>query len=258
MILDESYKRILHRLDYYNYQHGLIVRHLNQGTGWDSHLEKCRSFILKAIEKYHPDTVTILGSGWLLEVPLKEITEIAGRVNLVDIVHPAEVIQQTKGMPSVNLFTDDVTGGLIDKIWKKTSAVPFLRKLKSLENFEIPEYTPDYEPGLIISLNLLSQLDVLPVRYLQRKSAIKDTGLMTLRGEIQMKHLDFLKKHKSVLITDISEIFSDNHGIKEEEKTVVIDLPVGNYSEEWIWDFDVAGYDFNLKRSVLKMVGIIL
>jgi hypothetical protein len=257
MPFDESYKRILHKLDYYNYQHGLIVRHLNQGTGWDNHLDRCRKFILKAIEKYHPDTITVLGSGWLLEVPLAEMTEMAGTINLVDIIHPPEVIQQTKNLASVNLLTDDLTGGLIDKIWKKTSEMPFLRQLKSLEGIEIPEYTPEYDPGLIVSLNLLSQLDVLPVRYLQRKSGIADNELLTLRRDIQRKHIDFLKKHKSVLITDISEIFSDSHGKKEEQKTVVIDLPVGDYSEQWIWDFDLAGYDFNRKSSVLKVVGII-
>jgi hypothetical protein len=135
--------------------------------------------------------------------------------------------------------------------------MPFLRKLKSLEGIEIPEYTPEYDPGLIISLNLLSQLDVLPVRYLQRKSGIADNELLTLRRDIQRKHIDFLKKYKSVLITDISEIFCDSHGKKEEQKTVVIDLPVGDYSEEWIWGFDLAGYDFNKKSSVLKVVGII-
>ena len=258
MPIDESYKRILHKLDYYNYQHGLIIRHLNQGAGWDSHLDKCRKFILKTIELNHPEIVTVLGSGWLLEVPLAEMSEMVRKINLVDIVHPPEVIKQTQTIPSVNLITDDVTGGLVGKIWKRTSEMPLLRKLNSLEGVEIPEYVPDFDPGLVISLNLLSQLDVLPVRYLQKKSSINDEVLMAFRRDIQNMHLGFLKKHKSVLITDVSEIFSDNHGKKEELKTVLIDLPSGACREEWIWDFDLLGYDFNRKSSVLKVFAILL
>ena len=67
-------------MGYYDYQSGLIYRHLNQESGWDSHLEKCRSYILRAIDKHKPGKVTVLGSGWLLELPIAEIVEKTGKI----------------------------------------------------------------------------------------------------------------------------------------------------------------------------------
>jgi hypothetical protein len=258
MSLDETQRRILHRLDYYNYQHGFIVRHLKQGTGWDAHLEKCRRFILKSLEIHKPAKVTVLGSGWLLELPLAEIIEKVENVYLVDVVHPPEVIQQVSKIPAVKLLTEDVSGGLIEEIWKKTSKLPFFRKLDSLKEITIPEYKPDFDPGMVISLNILSQLEVLPLRYLTKKSKADEVELKAFRKEIQYKHVNFLKRYKSVLITDLTEIFTDKSGNKSEKVSIITELPAGQYRDDWTWDFDLLGSDFHGKRSVMEVAAIII
>jgi len=74
-------------MGYYNYQNGLIIHHVNQEGGWESHQERCRSFILKALELYKPQKVTVLGSGWLLELPFAELIEQTEKVCLIDIIH---------------------------------------------------------------------------------------------------------------------------------------------------------------------------
>jgi hypothetical protein len=257
MAFDESYRRILNRLGYYDYQQGFIVRHLNQETGWNSHLEKCRNFILKAIEIHKPQIITVLGSGWLLELPLTEMLESVRKIYLVDIIHPPEVIRQAGKLPGVELKTIDLSGGLIEEIWRKTSALPFFRKLKSLDEIIIPEYKPDFDPGMIISLNILTQLEILPVKQLSKKSKANNEELLRFRTEIQDKHISFLKKHKSVLISDITEIFTDKSGNVSEKKSVITDLPDGIYKEEWTWDFDLLGSDYYGKRSVFKVAAII-
>src|SRR5450759_4375935 len=99
----ETYRRMLYKMGYYDYQQGLIYRHLNQKGGWDKHLEHCRSFIMKALEIYKPVKVTVLGSGWLLELPLKEMIDLTEEVVLVDIIHPPEVISQAGSMKKVTL-----------------------------------------------------------------------------------------------------------------------------------------------------------
>jgi hypothetical protein len=258
MAFGESYRRILNRLDYYNYQHGFIVRHLNQDAGWNSHLEKCRSFILKSIEIHKPEKVTVLGSGWLLELPLSEMLEKVTKVCLVDIIHPPEVIKQVSTLSGVELKTEDISGGLIDEVWRKTSSLPLFGKLKSLREITIPDYKPDYDPGMLISLNILSQLETLPVRYLKRKCRASEEDLDIFRKEIQKKHIDFLMKNKSVLITDITEIFTDLKGNISEKQSVITDLPGGIYKEEWTWDFDLKGSDYYGKRSVLKVSAIVI
>ena len=258
MAFDESYRRILNRLGYYDYQHGFIVRHLNQETGWNSHLEKCRNFIMKALEIYKPGKVTVLGSGWLLELPLTEMLEKVKKVCLVDIIQPPEVMRQVRNLSGVEIKTEDLSGGLIDELWRKTSRVPFFRKLKSLDDISIPEYKPDSDPGMVISLNILTQLEILPVKYLLKKSKVKNDEIDKFRKEIQNKHMSFLKKYNSVLITDVTEIFTDNSGNVSEKQSVIIDLPDSPCKEEWTWNFDLRGSDYNMKRSVFKVAAIVI
>jgi hypothetical protein len=258
MVPEESYRRILYKLGYYNYQHGFIVRHFNQDEGWNSHLEKCRSFILRAIEIHKPEKVTVLGSGWLLELPLTEMLEIVKEVCLIDIIHPPDVVRQVKGIKGVELISEDISGGLIDEIWRHTSRLPFFSKLKSLSGITIPEYKPARDPGMVISLNLLTQLEALPVEQLLKRSAADEEAISRFRKEIQEKHIGFLKRNKSVLITDVKEIFTGRSGIVTEKQTALANLPEGRYREEWTWDFDLKRSDYFEKRSVLKVNAIIL
>ena len=255
---NESYRRILHRMSYYDYQHRLIYRHLNQGDGWNNHLEKCRGFILKALEIHKPEKVTVLGSGWLLELPLAEMIESVKRVQLIDIIHPPEVINQVSSLHNVTIKEEDITGGLVEEVWKETKSIPFYRKLKNLENIVIPEYIPANDPGMVISLNILTQLEILPVKYLKKRSRADDYEFIRFRSEIQNKHISFLKKHKSVLISDIIETYTDNSGNITDNQSVIVDLPEGQYKEKWTWDFDLKGSDYYNKRSVFKVVGIII
>jgi len=258
MSFNESYRRVLSRLGYYDYQHGFIVRHLNQGTGWNNHLEKCRNFILKSLETIKPTTVTVLGSGWLLELPLAEMLEKVDKVYLIDIAHPPEVVKQVGYLPKVELISADISGGLIDEIWRNTSKLSLFGKLKTLEGITIPEYNPGFDPGLVISLNILTQLETLPVKYLAKKSKVSEEETEKFRIEIQEKHISFLKKNRSLLISDIAEVFTDRSGNITEKKSVITPFPEGSYREDWTWDFDLTRSDYYEKRSVLKVTAIII
>ncbi len=250
------YKRLLSKLGYYDYQSRLIYRHLNQEGGWESHNENCRRFILKALDHYKPERVTVLGSGWLLELPLAELSEKTEKVFLVDIVHPPDVVSQTSVLKNVVLVENDVTGGLIEEIYKELRNYSFLKRMKSLENIRIPEYEPDFDPGLVISLNIITQLESLPVDYLRSKARIPDEEYTRFRSEIQGSHLSFLKKHPSILISDTAEIFTDRKGQEESVPTLLIELPSGKLGEEWTWDFDLKGIDNYTRRSVMNVTAV--
>jgi len=259
MPYSESYRRILYRMGYYSYQEGLIYRHLRQKGGWDAHLSNCRSFILKAADLFNPRKITVLGSGWLLDFPIAEMLERNVEITLIDIVHPPEVKKQLEGIKRVRIVEADLTGGLIAEIWEKAGKLPLYRKLHSTGIINIPEYRlEDEDPGMVVSLNILSQLDVLPVKLLRKKSSVSEEELLTFRKEVQQKHLSFLLKHSSVLITDVKEIYSDRKGQLTEEQTVVITLPPAGIKEEWIWNFDSTFTDYYGKKSVLEVVAMIL
>lgn len=251
-----EYKRILNKMGYYNYQRGLIYHHLHEKGGWDEHLIHCRSFVLKAMDLYKPEKVTILGSGWLLDLPLAEMIEKTNKISLLDIVHPPEVIKQAGDLEKVELADVDITGGLIEEVWKNLARHSYFNKLNSLEGIKIPEYKPESDPGLIISLNILTQLETLPVEFLKKKSKVSENEFLRFRSEIQKKHVDFLKKYKSVLITDYAEIITDNKGKTDNVKTLLTDIPSGKYREEWTWNFDLKKADFYNRVSVMKVVAL--
>jgi len=245
-------------MGYYDYQSGLIYRHLNQESGWDSHLEKCRSYILKAIDKHKPEKLTVLGSGWLLELPVAEIVEKTGKLSLIDIIHPPDVIRQAGGIDNVELIESDLTGGLIEQVRKKISSYPFFRKADNLEGIIVPEYKPVSDPGMIISLNLITQLEVLPVRYLKKKARIADDEMLRFRKSIQEKHMDLLSKYSSVLITDYEEVITERSGEITRIPTLLADLPHLVEKEEWTWDFDLKGADYYNRKSVMHVIAVTL
>ena len=255
---DISYRRILHRMGYYNYQQALIYRHLNQEGGWNSHLQNCRKFILKSLDFYKPQKITVLGSGWLLDLPLKEMIDIADEINLVDIIHPPEVIRQVASLKNVKVREEDITGGLIAEVWQKARRKFFLKKLHTLGDIVITEYNPQDDPGMVISLNIFTQLESQPVEFLKKRTKIDNKGYLHFRKEIQKKHIDFLKKHKSVLITDLSEVITDNSGNVTEDISVITDLPEGKYKEEWTWHFDTKRSDYYNKRSFFKILALMI
>lgn len=251
-----EYRRILHRMGYYNYQNGLIYRHFNQDGGWDYHLSRCREYILKAVDHFKPENITVLGSGWLLDLPLAELTERCGKITIVDIIHPPDVLSQAGAFKNIEIREDDVTGGLIKEVWTKTKSYSFFRKMKNLSDIEIPVYRPGYGPGLVISLNILTQLENLPVEFMKKKSTISEDQFLSFRKEVQDKHLEFLKCYRSVLISDIEEIITTKDGKKNVIPTLRTEIPEGIRKEEWNWDFDLRGSDFYNSRSIMKVVAV--
>lgn len=251
-----EYRRILHRMGYYSYQSGLIYRHMNQEGGWDGHNRRCRDYILNAIDYLKPAKVTILGSGWLLDIPLVEISEQAKEVVLADIVHPPEVIRQVEAFSNVRLLETDITGGLISEVWNTMKQYGFLKRLKSLDSVKIPEFIPREDPGFVISLNLLTQLENLPVEFIRKNARMDEAGIDDFRKAIQKKHIEFLTGRKSVLISDVEEIYTENNGSVNVVPTLRTEIPAGTDHAEWTWDFDLKGSDYYNSRSVLRVAAV--
>jgi hypothetical protein len=248
---------ILNRMKYYEYQQGLIYRHMGQEGGWDSHLEKCRSFILSVIKVKKPGKITVLGSGWLLELPLAEIIDDGIKVNLVDIVHPPEVKNQTAKYKNVTLTDDDLSGGLASEVWRHIRAAPVLIKKRGFPEIDIPEYSFDgKDPGLVISLNLITQLEILPLKALEKRFKFEDKESFSFRRRVQEQHLNLLKNHSFILISDITEKSFFKNDREQTKETLLVQLPDATINDEWTWDFDMAGADYYMKKLLFTVRAI--
>jgi hypothetical protein len=250
------YRQLLTKMGYYNYQNGLIYRHLNQDGGWETHLQNCRRFILKTLDSCKPEKVTVFGSGWLLDLPIAELVERTKKICLVDIIHPPDVLKQVADFKNVELIEQDVTGGLIAEVWQKSSKYFFFNKMRSLKEIKIPEYKPSDDPGMVISLNILTQLEYLLILYLKKKAKIPENEFDLFRSEIQKKHIDFLMKHRCVLITDYADVITSRSGSITAVPTLLTELPGYQYKEEWMWNFDHTGADLYNTRSQFKVVAL--
>ena len=69
---------------------------------------------MRAVRIQKPERITVLGSGWLLDLPVAEISEMVSEIILVDIVHPPDVIKQAGMIRNIKIVEADVTGGLIE------------------------------------------------------------------------------------------------------------------------------------------------
>lgn len=251
MIEGKKYRRILKKMGYLADQQGIIDRYLREDGGWDSHLLRCREYILAKVELYSPETISILGSGWLLDVPLEEMAEKCRTINLIDIIHPSQIRERVKEMENVHLISDDITGGMIDRIWNLSK-----KELGSIDEVDACTYKPEYNLGMVVSLNVLTQTDTLIADYLMKKYSLSHNVLRSLRSLIQKAHLDFLSGVPGLLISDYEEKIIDKDKLLQINKLLFTDLPEWGERVEWEWDFDNVGEYYKRKRISFNVIAI--
>ncbi len=205
---------------------------------WEMHLEKSRGFILSGIERCkRRGRVIIAGAGLLLDVPLPELSGEFMEVVLVDIVFLPEVKKQVKAFKNVRLVQGDLTG--IAEILFRNAGQDFIQM--PLPVPAIPEI--DEKTDFVISLNVLSQLSIIPAVYaLKKKSEINEDYLGSWCRKIMENHYIALKMLSCnvCMISDYLFIKKDRTGNIIERGSTLSGflLPEPDYS--WIWE--IAGF----------------
>lgn len=234
--------RILRRMKYISDQQGIMERYIEEYDGWKFHLENTRSFILECVQKNSPVSVVIMGSGWLLDVPLNELIHICKHIYLADIWHPRQVRAMVEKYQNCSLIYTDLTGGIVSMVYKLVRSYRKTGKREPLSSFSFskPEF-PDKD-AYMISVNILNQLDIILMDYIKRFIKYPEEEIIEFRKRIQENHLGLLKPGHSCLIVDREEIISDSKNqIVERKKPVYAELPEGIRRKEWKWEFDQGG-----------------
>ncbi|MFC2081411.1 hypothetical protein ACFLR8_04295 [Bacteroidota bacterium] len=246
-------KKILRRMKYTSDQKGIMNRYLSEGDNWDQHLVRTRDFIVSCLEKSQAGSVAVLGSGWLLDVPLEFLCGHFKEVFLVDIVHPRQIVHKIKGIKNARLVSADVTGGAIEGAY---NLVRNYRKTGSGNILDIAcqASLTGIKADYVISLNILNQLDILLVDFITGFIEVPEEEKAIFRKRIQQQHVNLLKSRCSCLISDIEErILNRENKIISTKSLVYADLPEGDLLEEWIWTFDTRG-EYNPKHSTEMLV----
>ena len=111
--------QIIRRMGFIKDQQGIMNRFIRESSGWQTHLENSRNFISGSFHQTEAETVAVLGSGWLLDVPLEDLIRRFRHIYLVDIHHPVQIRKKTAAMNQVELVEEDLTGGAVVQIWER-------------------------------------------------------------------------------------------------------------------------------------------
>jgi hypothetical protein len=202
-------------------------------AAWRHHVECTRSLILEAVDRRtERGTVLIIGSGLLFDIPLAELSRRFRHVVLVDVFHRWIVRKEARRYPNVRLRQLDVTGVL-----KQVHAQA--RGGQALESTECkPDFFLNDDIDLVISVNILSQLPVLPNSYASRWIKKSNNGqIKAFSRRLVIKHLDWLASFEGsvCLIADLERLYCDGEKVVSREGSLWgVELPEGG--REWLWD----------------------
>jgi len=232
----------IRRMGFIKDQEGIMNRYLRESSQWKEHLEKTRKFIVDSFADSEAETVAVLGSGWLLDVPLDHLVQRFKRVYLVDIHHPIQIRKLTAGMSRVELIEEDLTGGAIEEIWQH-SRENLISAEDGLALEQIPLDPPlaHIQADALISVNLLNQLDIILCDFILKQKPYQQEALTPFRAAIQAFHLDWISKKPACLVTDILEEVVDKNGAKSSKALLYTHLPEAMRQDRWWWDFDSLG-----------------
>lgn len=199
---------------------------------WQPHLARTRQAIEHAaLGCRQRDSVLVTGSGLLLDVPVEMLARNFRRVVLVDIHHGRATRRAVRHLANVELVALDVTG--VVRACYRFARTGCLGPLPEIR----PPAIGDAPFDLAVSVNLLSQLAVMPRRYvLGNCPALPPDRLKTFTRELILSHIDWLARQgdRVCLITDIER--SEEHC---DGRTVVVDLldgiRLGESEETWTW-----------------------
>ncbi len=230
----------LREMGYLGEMLGIRRRQRRYRKAWAEHCRRSRQLILAAAQRcWQRRLAVIIGSGWLHDVPWKELARQFQEVHFVDLFHPASVRWHLWRHPKIRLVAADVTG-VLEQVWRC-----------GFERRPLPTSTPSLyldraDLDLTVSLNLLSQLPCMPERYLLACRSPHSMETLAWGRELIWAHLRYLEALPGVvtLITDVE--VSSVRGVKN----TLFGLPLPYEGETWTWPL-VPG------KELLQVVGIV-
>ncbi|MBS1242576.1 MAG: hypothetical protein H6R44_331 [Nitrospirae bacterium] len=224
----------IRRMGYLNEAIEMRGRSRHNMVAWQPHLDNTRRFILSAAEKCrNRNKAVILGSGLLLDVPLAELSSLFQEVVLMDVVCLPEARKQIGQYNNVRFIECDVTGVAEDLFRKGQRGLPGLPESEPF----LPAVVRD--AGLVVSLNILSQLWVVPRAYAsQRMRGLDEYAVDEWCGRIVAAHYALLRSLSCdvCLVADHEFVKRDSEGMVVSRGSTVYGLELPRPDASWTWN----------------------
>lgn len=226
-------------MDYLSEAIAMRGRYRRNRKAWQPHLEHTRRAVLSAAGKCrNRGRIVLLGAGLLLDVPVRELSTMFREVVLLDIVFLPEARRSSRQYGNVTLVQRDVTNvaqKLYENIHQGLCELPEAASV-------IPEI--DGNTGLVVSLNVLSQLWVVPRAYALRKPGGPDEEhLDDWCRQIVASHYAFLRSLTcdTCLIADHEFVKRDRTGRVVSAGSTLYGLALTEPDDSWTWNIMPMG-----------------
>lgn len=228
----------LKRLGFIGDQLGIAHRFHTEGTGWSHHLSKTGSSIVSSLTDSSKNRIAILGSGWLLDIPLEKILQLVVHIYLVDINHPKPIRHKWEKNPKITFIEADVTGGGATLFWDILKGkVDESEALKAAAELKTGLDIPDVD--LIFSVNILSQLANIPAERVKDHNKLSPGVASQLVNCIQQNHLEWLRSKNGILIADFEEeLYNEEDRLCGVNQLCYISPKEWQQIDRWRWKFD--------------------
>ena len=207
----------------------LFYREKRCKESWANHRDFCKKFISAELKNArHNESVLVLGSGPLHEIPIETLSKTFKKVILVDIVHLKSTKASVAHLKNLEFIEFEIT-----------EIEEYLSIHSELKN-KIPTKFLNLDWGLILSVNVMSQLPIHFKNFIYRnlKNNFTQPEIQLFLETITQNHLDYLKSFKAtvILITDTQTFYYDrNENIIQTDHTYGhLNLPKPD--QEWNWD----------------------
>jgi len=209
-------------------------RSRRNAAAWRPHLDNTRNFVLSVAERCRDrNKAVILGSGLLLDVPLAELSSMFREVVLMDVICLPNIRRQLKAYANVSFIECDVTNTAEQLYRNGLKGVPELPGSAPL----VPGIGEDC--GLVVSLNILSQLWVVPRAYAGRRfRGLNEYQVDEWCSSIVAAHYAFLHSLPCdvCLVADREFVKRDTGGNVISRGSTVYGLELPAPGRSWAWN----------------------
>lgn len=208
---------------------------------WQPHLQKSRAFIGQSLARCQRHrTALVLGAGQCLDIPLDMLATRFQKVILVDVVRMPALRSVLKRYPNVEFVLCDVSECL-----QSVLREPRAQSLQRMQTHQPTAFLARTDIDWVGSINLLSQLPLLPMRHLHRKmDETSEREVNAVGLALMQNHLTYLQAFNAcrVLIYDAEQWLETKSGVREELVRLddYLQLPEASV-EDWLWHLAPQG-----------------
>jgi len=193
-------------------------------SAWRDHYTRCRSAMEK-LEMRPGRSWLILGGGLLEDIPLVSLAQHRVRLDIVDITFLHGARRRARAFDAVRLIERDITDHLRQMMAGDLSP-------------PVPAWGVDAGYDVVVSLNLITQLPLLPARHLL-KQGVEEACIDAYGQALMRAHLDYLRCFAGaevLLIADrlVETLDRDDRVVEEIDPWWGIEPPPA--AEQWRWE----------------------